>query len=187
MKTLISLLLVLFILPTTAGCAISHKYGPYYGKVVDIETKQPIDGAVVLAVFSTEEYGPAGAITRFADAIETTTDKNGEFKIPAYRVTAVRLLQGWDLHPQVRIFKPEYGCYPKHKDAVPKFNYMSLPANQYVTIELPRLKTREERLRNISCFPVGVPDDKMRKLIEVNNIEAINLGLEPSHVQEEKR
>src|SRR4030042_336425 len=105
MKSLMTLIFLLIIFPVSAGCTITHKYGPHYGKVIDSETKEPIEGVAVLVVFYTEEYGPAGAITRYADALETVTDKSGEFKIPVYRVTVFRPLQGWDLYPQFRIFK----------------------------------------------------------------------------------
>jgi len=177
------MLLFLTFLSSTASCAITYKYGSYYGKVVDAETKEPLEGAAVLAVFYTQEYGPAGPITRFVDAIETVTDKNGEFKLPPYRVTAFRLLQSWDPYPQFRIFKPAYGCYPEHKDVKPIFvPNGTLPADKYVTIELPRLKTREELLQNTDCFPVSVPDEKMKKLIELNNIERLRLGLQPTHI-----
>lgn len=188
MKIVLMSLLLLVILPLFAGCAMTNKYGPYYGKVIDTETKEPIEGAAVLVVFYTEEYGPAGAITRYADALETVTDKNGDFNIPAHRVTVFRPLQGWLKYGYFRIFKPGYGCYPEHKDVKPMFvPNGTLPGNQYVTIELPKLKTREERLRNIDCFPVGIPDEKMKKFIELNNIESISLGLEPTHIQEGKR
>lgn len=192
MKSITALLLLIIILPVSAGCTVTHKYGPYYGKVIDTETKEPIEGAVVLVVFHTEEWGPAGSITRFADALETVTDKNGEFKIPAHRVTTFRPLQGWDRYGYFTIFKPEYGCYPWsypwNKDVKPMFvPGGTLPADQFVTIELPRLKAKEDRLRNQSCFPVSVPDEKMKKLIELNNIERVNLGLQPTHIKEEKQ
>ncbi len=188
MKTLTALLVMLIFFASSASCAITNKFGPYSGKVVDTETKEPIAGAAVLVVFFTEEYGPAGAITRFADAIEAVTDKNGEFKINASRVTIFRPLQGWDVHGHFWIFRPEYGCYPEHKNVKPMFiPNGTLPANQYVTIELPKLQIREERLRNIDCYPLGVPDEKMEKLIELNNIESVNLGLRPTHVKKEKK
>lgn len=188
MKILRAIFFLVVIFPVSAGCAITHKYGPYYGKVVDAETKEPIEGAAVLVVFYTEEYGPAGAITRYADAVETVTDKNGEFRIAAHRVATFGPLQGWDVHGHFWIFRPEYGCYPEHKDVKPMFiPNGTLPANQHVTIELPKLQIREERLRNIDCFPLGVPDEKMKKLIELNNIEGVNLGLRPTHVKEDKK
>ena len=183
MKISIILLLFLMILPITAGCTVTNKYDSYFGKVIDGETKQPIEGAAVLIIYNTEQYGLAGSVSYFADAQETLTDKNGEFKIPAMRIYKFRVLSGWERYTGVRIFKPGYGCYPKHKYAEPHFDWSSLPPNQYVTIELPRLKTREERLENEGCFPVGVPDDRMKKLIELNNIESVDLGLQPTHIR----
>jgi len=176
MKTLAVILLFLIVLPSSAGCAITHTYGPYLGKVVEAETKEPIEGAAVLAVFYTEEYGPAGAITRYADAIETVTDKNGEFKIPAYRVTVFRPLQGWDSNGYFTIFKPGYGHYPDSKGVNPMFvPNGSLPINQYVIIELPRLKTKEERL-NMPSVNFEIPYEKQKKFIELINQEMEKMG-----------
>lgn len=172
MKILSALLLFLMMLPVSAGCAITHKYGPYYGKIIDAETKEPIEGAAVLVVYYTEQYGLAGSVVQFADAQETLTDKNGEFKIPAIRINKFRIISGWEKYPDVRIFKPGYGCYPKHKDVKPVFEYGSLPSNQYVTIELPNIKNEpiEKRLDNAACLPgPSVPDEKykrLRRLIE---------------------
>lgn len=181
-----------------SGCTVTNKYEPYMGKVIDGETKQPIEGAAVLIVYYFQHFGLAGSVTDFADAQETLTDKNGEFRIPAIRLYKFSLLSGWERYPGVTVFKPGYGCYPWHKGAasshrdpnrmilhgeVPSY---SLPSEKHVTIELPRLKTREERLRNQSCFPVSVPDKKMPQFIKANNIERIYLGLDPTHIEEAK-
>ncbi len=181
MKSLLIAVLLIIVFPFSGGCAITNKYGPYYGKVIDAETKEPIEGAAVLAVFYTQEYGPAGAITRYADAIETVTDKNGEFKLPAHRVTVFRPLQGWDLYPQFRIFKPAYGCYPLHKDVKPMFEPNgTLPENQNVVIELPKLKTDQERRESTMCSPSSdIPTTKCKNLIKLINKERKFLGYNP--------
>jgi hypothetical protein len=181
------LLLILLVAALFSGCTITHKYDAYHGKVIDAETKQPIEGAAVLIVYRTQQFGLAGSVSQFADAQETLTDKNGEFRIPPIRINKFRVLSGWEGHPEVRIVKPGYGCYPMHKDVKPVFEYGSLPVNQYVTIELPQLKTKEERLRNISCFPVGVPDKEMKKIIELDDFERTNLGLEPRYMKRVKK
>lgn len=183
-----SLFIVLLMLSFGTGCAIISHYGAYYGKVVDAVTNEPLEGAVVLAVYFTTSSGPGGELSHYLDAQETVTDKNGEFKIPPLTVTTFRVLHGFDPHPKFTIFKPGYGWYPWHKDVKPMFvPNGSLPANKHVTIELPRLKTKEERIRNTDHHPIGVPDEKMRKLIELNNIEAISLGLQPTHIQQEEK
>jgi hypothetical protein len=180
MKSLLIAVLLIIIFPLSGGCAITNTYGPYYGKVIDGETKEPIEGAAILAVFYTQEYGPAGAITRYADAIETVTDKNGEFKLPAHRVSVFRPLQGWDKYPQFRIFKPTYGCYPMHKDVKPMFEPNgTLPADEHATIELPKIKTREERIDSTHCSPpTYIPYTKARNFIDLINRENKALGLE---------
>lgn len=94
-----------------ATCAIIWRYGAYYGKVIDGETKKPLEGGAVLAVYYTEGGGFSGARSYYVDAQETLTDKNGEFKIPSNIIITFRFLHGW-LDPQFQIFKPGYGCYP---------------------------------------------------------------------------
>jgi len=179
MKSLITILLILMFFPVSAGGAITKEFGPYYGSVIDTETKEPIEGAAVLVVFYTEEYGPAGAITHYADALETITDKNGEFKFPEHRITLFRPLQGWKKHGYFTIFKPNYGCYPNHKDVKPMFvPNGSLPEDKQVTIKLPKIRTREERIESTHCSPPSyVPYSKAKKLINLINQENNTLGL----------
>lgn len=182
MKLLTTVLFLMIVVPSVGGCAITNKYGSYYGKVIDAETKEPIEGAVVLVVYKTEQYGLAGPVSQFADAQEILTDKKGEFKIPAIRINKLRIISGWERYPDVRIFKPGYGCYPTHKDVTPKFDYGSLPEDYYVTIELPNVKkeSREERLENYGCYPSElVPKIKYKKLLHLINQEAVSLGLKP--------
>jgi flagellar basal body-associated protein FliL len=52
---------------------------PYKGKVIDTETKEPIEGAVVLVVYYSESPTIAGSSVQPADAQEAVTDSNGEF------------------------------------------------------------------------------------------------------------
>jgi len=178
MKVLLSTLLFLIIFPLSAGCAITKEFGPYYGNVIDTETKDPIEGAAVLVVFYTEEYGPAGAISRYADALETVTDKNGEFRIPAHRITVFRPLQGWVKYGYFTIFKPGYGHYPGSKGVKPMFvPNGTLPEDKYVTIELPKLRTMKERKEAGTPTAQGsVPFEKQIKLIELINKEREFLG-----------
>ena len=54
---------------------------PFEGKVIDADTKEPIKGAVVLAVYSYEIYGIAGANTIIKDGQETLTDKKWRVQV----------------------------------------------------------------------------------------------------------
>lgn len=185
-------LIMIILIALASGCATVQHYGPYYGKVVDAETREPLEGAAVLAVFYTQSYGPGGSISHYVDAQEAVTDKDGNFNMPGKFITTFRPLQNFESMPQFTIFKPGYGCYPAYKGVrriAPGSPWRTdqylqyLPTDQHVTIELPKLKTRAERLDNISCFPVSVPDEKMQEFIEINNAEAKSLGLDPSHIK----
>jgi hypothetical protein len=172
----ITTFLILLALSVFSGCSITHSYGPYQGKVVDAETKEPIEGAAVLVVFYTQEPGPAGSISRYADAVETVTDKNGEFMIPAHRATVFRPLQGWDKYGYFTIFKPGYGCYPDSEGVKPMFvPNGTIPSAKHVTIELPKLKTREARMK-MPSVNFDIPYEKQSKFIELINKEMESLG-----------
>ncbi len=185
MKTLTTFLISLIITLTFTGCTITHEYGPYSGKVIDTETREPIEGAAVLVVFYTETWGLTVSQSKFIDAVEVLTDENGEFNIPGKRITGIRPLHSWNENGYVTIFKPGYGCYPRHKDVNPMFvPNGTIPENQRVMFELPKLVEKEELLENTDCFPMSVPDEKMTKLIGINNIERKRLGLQPTHTGE---
>lgn len=160
-----------------SGCALYHHYGPYYGKLIDDETKQPLEGAVVLSVYNTWLWAsPGGEVAYFLDAQEVVSDKNGEFKIPSLNAFAFRPLSTFNHEPYFTIFKPRYSCDTRR-----------IPEDQYEIVGMKKLQDKEARVRNTGCFPTIVPDNKMRKLIEVNNIESIDLGLRPTHLQENKK
>lgn len=136
----IAIVAVLMLFVTTSGCAMVYRYGPYNGNVIDAETKEPLEGAAVLAVYYTLSYGPGGSSSHYIDAQETVTDNNGEFKIAANWIFTFRPLQSFEPFTWFTIFKPGYGCYPLHKETLPIFLPKgTLPDNKSVTIELPKL------------------------------------------------
>jgi len=90
---------------------IFHK-PEYHGKIIDAETKKPLEGVVVVAIYSTSDVigGPGGPSSREIGAREALTDENGIFVIPSY--TAI-------MNPIARedptgfiIFKPGYASIP---------------------------------------------------------------------------
>ncbi len=146
------------------------------GKVVDAETGEPIKGAVVLIAFYTKAYTVGGWSGSFADTAETLTDSNGEFRLPTKFVFSFRSLAVWDKKSRISIFKPGYGAYPLHPKTfrVPNLpNSLIIPENNHITFYLPKLLTLDERKENLSCIrmPVGATDDKMMKLLEMENEE----------------
>lgn len=180
MKQLILSLIILLNIVSSASCAITHKFGPYFGKVVNSQTKAPIEGAAVLVVFYTEQAGPAGSIAHYADAMETLTDSNGEFRLPANRVTNFKFLHSWDPHGYFTIFKPGYGHYPESEGVKPMFvPNGTLPENHKVVIELPKLNTREEIIKYGSPRVRSyIPFEKQKQYINLINERRETLGLD---------
>ena len=79
----------------------------FRGRVIDAETKQPIEGAVVVAVYKKWEFGgPGGGNTLPFDAKETLTDKNGEFYFSSYTTIIGPLSR--TSRADFIIFKPGY-------------------------------------------------------------------------------
>jgi hypothetical protein len=81
--------------------------GPYEGRIIDADTGQPIEGVVVLGIWNTETPSAAGALTNYHDAMETVTDKSGEFTIKGLGL----LFMSNVLPMDVVIFKAGYTYY----------------------------------------------------------------------------
>lgn len=182
----------------TNACAIVNYYDSHYGKVIDATTNAPIQGAVVLAVYNTSGLDH----TERVDAVEVVTNEKGYFKIPSRLLFTFRFLGSWDPYPQIFIFKPEYGCFPKFKkerviqdidgtdiraakgsvysfvaphERVPGY---SLPSQTALTIMLEKL-TLDERKRYYDCVTDGgVPDEKKKELMKLQKLERANLGFD---------
>jgi hypothetical protein len=174
-------IIVLFLWNVTA---ITHTYGPYMGKVVDAETGEPIEGAVVFFVFFTAAPNPGGSSTKVAHAVEVLTDIRGEFSIPAQKITLFRFLHGWEKDGFVTIFKPGYGAFPGHSDSGPKYEISySLPENTYWTVKLPKLKSFKEKKDNLgNLFIPGseeIPLHKRKLILDLHNEERRSLGFGP--------
>lgn len=93
-----------FLLPDAQGFESSNYRGPFKGRVLDQDTKEPIEGAVVHVDWYMNHLFSRPT---FFDAKEVLTDKNGNFYIPA----------NWSLFPwrnklissNCMIFKVNYG------------------------------------------------------------------------------
>ncbi len=150
-------------------------YKPAFkGRLVDNETKEPLEGVVVVAIYGTSPWfclGPGGCSGSIIHVRETLTDKNGEFSIPSY----IGIIHPFDYEGDTDfiIYKPGYGSF----DNLYTFNIFPIQyrgimycgpswlfsqertygekitlSKEGATItftfgeaELPRLKTKEER------------------------------------------
>ncbi len=90
---------------------IFHK-PEYNGKIIDAETRKPLEGVVVAAVYSTADVisGPGWKTNREIGARETLTDENGIFVIPAY--TTIMSPIAYEKNVKFILFKPGYSSLP---------------------------------------------------------------------------
>ncbi|OGL46732.1 MAG: hypothetical protein A2W05_02175 [Candidatus Schekmanbacteria bacterium RBG_16_38_10] len=153
-------LIVIFISFIFLGTSV---YGATFkGKVIDADTKEPIEGAVVVASWSEERADIAGPTSRFKDVKETLTDNNGEWKIEGpvgSKESNIKSLftfitgTYYARTPQFIIFKPGYWPYPE------KFGFVAFPyiGEQRITKRTAEgtLLTIEEDLEGIVLVRPG--------------------------------
>ena len=178
-----------FMLFSTSAYAETFK-----GRVIDADTKEPIEGAVVVASWHESTATIAGGTSRFKDVKETLTDKNGEWKIRGpkgdrFIAQVFAMIPGiyYTESPEFIIFKPGYCSYRagfgikacKEKMKVDNFTNSD---NIGEIVELPKLTKREDRLRAVGISPSLAGGDlatakKLENFVRLLDKEERNLGL----------
>jgi hypothetical protein len=167
-KALRSLALVAIVCCTT-GCATYFGYdGPYEGTVIDMETRQPLEGVVVHSRWSRVHPGPGGASGSYYDSREVLTDKEGKFKLKGVGLLILSNIE----EPMVNVFKAGY---------TQKEGYWStLKRNvewdsDKATIKLRRM-TLEERRKRIVGTPSTPSNKEIKLFMREENKENIEIG-----------
>lgn len=162
--------------------------GPLKAQVLDAETGQPLEGVVVLAYWLKMTRGPGGASPSFYDAEEVVTGPDGRFTIPSRSTLTLNPFTYID-GPEFTIFKPGYGRWGIRgwKGERPK-EWQDLTVGEILTregivIELPPLKTREERLKFYHSLDWSglVPPERTQRLREAEDAERAYLGFRKMH------
>jgi len=173
----------------SAFASTGHIYysdGPWKGTIIDAETKQTIEGAVVVAIWRKEYGGPVGPYSYFLDAREVLTDAKGNFLIPKFWKLNVLPFIRWFDGPRFEIFKPGYTAFPGLDYFEKYFPQSPLRVDddtlaemfkKGVVVELLKLKTREERLRNIPGLPVDHSSNKLLLYDKLIQDEEQDLGI----------
>jgi hypothetical protein len=157
--------------------------GSYRGQVIDAESRQAIEGAVVLFYWNRNVYGGAGGpVEYFLSAKEVLTDKAGRFYIPWFIGVSLNPLSVV-LKPYSIFYYPGYGS--ERAEVTPEGGELF---RDTAVILMRKLQTREERMRAIGGLPPGdVPDGQIPNLIRLMNMERVALGLKPVHVRSTNR
>jgi hypothetical protein len=196
-KTLICLLsAIMFFAPigtanAGSGWLIFHERF-FKGEVIDTETKEPIEGAVVVAQYHVNMLGPTGSHSTLIDVQEALTDKKGEFFLPSMTKVINPISTGDDT--SFLIWKPGY----KKQDIWGGYFFAKEPGtveNRRVhaegglvlrpvrlgIVELERLESTNERRRNIPSLPSWDEFlERQSELLEMINKEEEFLGLQRS-------
>lgn len=197
-KVIIILLLILSVSPAHAWLFYSKP--EFRGRVIDSETKQPMEGVVVVVLYNKWEFsGPGGGNTFPMDAREMLTDKNGDFYFPAYRTMIGPLSRSSEV--SFIIFKPGYL-------SATRIAGIEMPDERYFTIEksklgregeieyvdrwdrthiykgqlgivgLKKAKTFEERSKGTPYRPTGYTSKDLPLLFKAVNNDRKERGLE---------
>ena len=161
--------------------------GPYRGQVVDADTQKPLAGAVVAAYWVRERIYPFHAARERYAVREVVTGGDGRFVLDARDIEENAPKR--TLHPEFRIFVPGYGAYPGQQLQPHGFTG-GIFWGSGGTVELPRLESRQDRIRNMRRVDPNDwserPFAELPRLTEAFNREREFLGLEPLPVPEKK-
>jgi hypothetical protein len=153
----------------------------FKGRVIDADSKEPIEGAVVVAEWKTETRTPTATYLDLKDVKECLTDKNGQWSITGPKGRSDELLPGLSLfipytkEPQFTIFKPGYCPWPVGFYIDACRNRINITGDKEKrigeggTLELPKLTNREDRLyaegtRPDSFLEMTADKQKARKI-----------------------
>ena len=190
--------IVLLLIFTVWGFICSLAYAATFkGKVIDADTREAIGGAVVVAVWHEATSTISGASTRLKDVKETLTNKDGEWSIEGSAgrwggaITAMYTFFTGSYYtrpPEFIVFKPGYCSWPEGFKIDSCRGKLKPSGNDKVAdgepVELPRLTSREARLRSLPTYIYGdskyTPEEflaKQKEFLRLINEESRNLGL----------
>jgi len=158
--------------PAFASCGwIIYHESAFKGKVIDAETKEPIEGAVVVAVYHIRKYGIGAGIMSDSTVVgvkEDLTNKKGEFFIPSHTFCSLWPFAIGETTEFV-IYKHEYTSfpsfdYPRYFPDSPLLKVDILTLSEIfkkgVTVELMKLRTWEERYKANMISISDIPKTK---------------------------
>ena len=165
-------LVAIALLGLAVVAAAGEKWGPFRGRIVDVETGQGIEGAVVLAVWDKVFPTVAGTMSEFYDVREVVSGSDGHFEIPR------RDPPFFTLNIREPDFKMFAAGYAQVRWVVTPEGGEALV--DPTVIEMRKLRTREELRQKRNYYPSSkVPEDRIPEYIRAMNKERMLMGLKP--------
>ncbi|MFO7558394.1 MAG: hypothetical protein R6X10_06155 [Desulfobacterales bacterium] len=199
----VSVIILMSIFLVGASTSTSHAGWLFFskpefkGRILDAETKEPIQGAVVAAIYHKYSYHLLGAGTEICNTRETLTDEKGEFLIPSYYT----IIDPFSIEDKTSFifYKPGYapgavndspiyyfGRYPENfftREIGERAEALKSDATRekvmitYGVVEMPKVKnTRKERLRAMPSRPGLTNSDDLPLLYKAINEENKRFG-----------
>ena len=167
--------------------------GPWKAQIVDAETGRPLEGVVVLAVWTARSAGQIHPRDEFHDVDELVSDADGRIVIPARGETIPSQPRAVLLGPRILMFKAGYGRWgfseietrrAELKDAYARDEAFDREwakfATEGVVVVLPSLKTAQQRLQfidSVDCCPA--PEPRIPRFVDAVSSERTSLGYAP--------
>src|SRR5882672_9333698 len=164
-----AVLAVLVALTTLTTFAPAQAAGPWQAQVVSAETKQPLEGVVVLAWWTRHVRSFGGPSEDYRDSQEVLTDKDGRFTIESrwfFSLNPLVFYRG----PFFAMFKSGYGDYewpgyagseswPKEKREALQ-TAAGLLQLEGIVLEMPALLSAVQRKEYLKHIEIQVLDRK---------------------------
>lgn len=153
----------------------------YSGRVIDADTKEPIEGAVVVAVWYEARGTITGPDTRLKDVKETLTNKDGRWSIVGPEGDEDKLIPGLlqlfmiyiTREPYFVVFKPGYCSWSFGAFGIDACKEKLKPSGKdgFIKgeiVELPKLTDRERMtiIRNIPSLGMASEAEKKLSLFQ---------------------
>jgi hypothetical protein len=153
--------------------------GPYRGQVIDADTRKPLVGAVVVAMWTRDRIYPFHSVNERYAVREVLTDSEGRFVLDAKDVEEGAPKR--TRYPEFRIFLPGYGAFPGFQRA-PLGYTGGIFQRPGTIVELARLEDRQQQIRNLHHIEPGGfterPLEELPLLVRAYNEERRRLGFD---------
>jgi hypothetical protein len=147
---------------TNVSCvhSLARVDGPYEGRIIDADTRQPIEGVVVLGVwYKIASVGAGGAFREYYDAQETVTDKNGEFSIKGLDLKILSSVEPMNFLIFKTGYKYENGPWKSLKESFYYKDKIKWEGNKAI-IPLRKLTMEERKKGRLPPYP---PTEAMKE------------------------
>jgi len=169
----------------STGCCPVQYDGDYTGRVVDAETGEPIEGAVVLGTWDFVSSSVAGALYSFYDAAETITDAQGNFTVPGRGLMFLSCLDSMD----ATVFKTGYECLDHGWDSLKIDSGLRGKIQwdgEIPVIRLRKLTMEERREQDVPSPPSEINWENFPLYMKELNKDRIERGRKPLSMHKEK-